>query len=202
MDKLNIYDFDGTLYKSDSSVDFCFYVYKQKPLRLRFMFIQAFFFIPYKLGLISTLAYKNIFFCFLNGLREEHVQNLVDSFWANQDDSVFHSQLIGEIHNPKTQELSVCISASPQILLNNKTKSIGIHKLIATQMIYNKGKWVIKENCRGKEKISRLNNEFENPIITNAYSDNKDDLDLLQKAKSGYVVKYHSKKWTIKKIQH
>ena len=94
---INVYDFDGTLFKGDSSVCFCFYLYKKKPLRLGYLFIQAFFFIPYKLKLISSLAYKNIFFCFLNGLRDEHVEKLVDSFWKKQKYSSFHHKLIDEI---------------------------------------------------------------------------------------------------------
>ncbi len=44
-------------------------------------------------------------------------------------------------------------------------------------------------NCRGTEKITRLLSVFPSQKIALAYSDNHDDLPLLQAAEQGFLVK-------------
>lgn len=199
-ENIDIYDFDGTLYKSDSSVDFCFFVYKKKPFRIIYLLIQLLWFIPYKTKIISTITYKNIFFCFLNGLNKEQVEKLVDSFWEEQIGSNFNAELINKISHSKKDGKSICISASPEILLKNITKELGLDLLIGTEMTYQNKKWSISKNCRGKEKINRLHKACDFNKIVHAYSDNKDDLELLKKADKGYKIKYDNSKWSTKEI--
>ena len=46
------------------------------------------------------------------------------------------------------------------------------------------------KNCRGREKISRLSSFFEDDIeIIWAFSDNKDDQDLLNMSKNSFWIK-------------
>ena len=197
---IDIYDFDGTLFKSDSSVDFCFFVYKKKPLRFFYLLIQIFWFIPYKMKLISTIKYKNIFFCFLNRLDKSQVEKLAKSFWKEQVGADFNAELIHKINLTKNEIKSICISASPEILLKNITKELGLDLLIGTEMTYQNKKWTISKNCRGDEKINRLNKACNFEKITHAYSDNKDDLKLLKKAEKGYRVFFKKNKWGLDKI--
>ena len=67
-------------------------------------------------------------------------------------------------------------------------------------MSYQNKKWSISKNCRGKEKINRLHKACDFKKIVHAYSDNKDDLELLKKADKGYKIKYHKAKWSVKEI--
>ena len=197
---IDIYDFDGTLYKSDSSIDFCFFVYKEKPLRIFYLLIQLFWFIPYKTKIISTIKYKNIFFCFLNGLDKKQVETLVDLFWKEKTGSDFNIELINKINHVKNDTKSICISASPEILLKNISKELGMDLLIGSEMIFQNKKWFISKNCRGEEKIKRLHKACNFKKIIHAYSDNKDDLKLLKKAEKGYKVFFKKNKWGLKKI--
>ena len=199
-ENIDIYDFDGTLYKSDSSVDFCFFVYKKKPLRIFYLLIQLLWFIPYKINIISTIRYKHIFFCFLNGLDKEQVEKLVDSFWEEQVGSDFNAKLINKISHAEKDTKSICISASPEILLKKITKELGLDLLIGTEMTFQNKKWTISKNCRGKEKINRLHKACNFKKIAHAYSDNKDDHELLKKANKGYLVFFKKNKWGLKKI--
>ena len=80
---------------------------------------------------------------------------------------------------------SICISASPEILLKKITKELGLDLLIGTEMTFQNKKWTISKNCRGKEKINRLHKACNFKKIVHAYSDNKDDLELLKKADKG-----------------
>ncbi|MEN9333313.1 MAG: hypothetical protein RLY35_493, partial [Bacteroidota bacterium] len=47
-----VFDFDGTLYRKDTMIQFCWYVYKQHPLRLRYATLQLIAAVLHYIGLI------------------------------------------------------------------------------------------------------------------------------------------------------
>ena len=65
---MNVYDFDGTIYQGDSSVDFYVYCLKRRP-RL-FLELPRFFryCVLYKLGKVSKRELKEVYFHFLTKL--------------------------------------------------------------------------------------------------------------------------------------
>ena len=68
-------------------------------------------------------------------------------------------------------------------------------KLIATKVNKNTGKFESK-NCYGKEKLLRLNKEYDKYRITNFYSDSYSDKYLANIAKNSFIVnKDEIKKW-------
>ena len=65
---MNVYDFDGTIYDGDSSIDFFLYALKKKPSIIRFLPRQAWGFLRYKAGKTGKTAFKESLFSFLQGI--------------------------------------------------------------------------------------------------------------------------------------
>ena len=59
---INAYDFDGTIYSGDSSVDFYFFCLKKNKKVLRQLPIQLFAFILYLLRIIDKTTFKEKIF--------------------------------------------------------------------------------------------------------------------------------------------
>ena len=67
---MNVYDFDGTIYAGDSSVDFYVYCIWHDPKLLRFFPKQLLGAILHVLKKINTTQMKECFFSFLAGVNE------------------------------------------------------------------------------------------------------------------------------------
>ena len=75
---MNVYDFDGTIYKKDSSVELYKFVIKQKPYILLFCLPQQLLaMLKYKLKLISKEEMKENYFSFLNYVKSN---KMIDMF--------------------------------------------------------------------------------------------------------------------------
>lgn len=184
---LNVYDFDKTIYYTDSTLDFYLYSLKKNILLIRYLPIQIYGFLLYKLNIKEKEFFKEKFFSFLKGIK--NIDNHVEEFWN------LHKSGIKKWFLDKKQENVVVISASPEFLLNEICKSIGVDKLIATKVNKNTGKFESK-NCYGKEKLLRLNKEYDKYRIINFYSDSYSDKYLANIAKNSFIVnKDEIKKW-------
>ena len=87
--------------------------------------------------------------------------------------------------------LTIWIDADscPSLVRNHSVKmgnKLGLKNIIATHTDIEGN--IIGENCKGKEKIKRLEKEFPNVKVKSAYSDSKADIPMLEYAKVSYVV--------------
>ena len=76
---LNVYDFDKTIYYSDSTLDFYLYSLKKNILLIRYLPIQIYGFLLYKLNIKEKEFFKEKFFSFLKGIK--NIDNHVEEFW-------------------------------------------------------------------------------------------------------------------------
>ena len=51
--KVNVYDFDGTVYDGESTLDFYLYCVRRHPKAIKYIFVVLWSFIKYKLCLVS-----------------------------------------------------------------------------------------------------------------------------------------------------
>ena len=179
MEKLNVFDFDNTLYDGDSSIDFYLYSIKKNFLLIRYFPIQIYGMLLYKMRLRTKEYFKERYFSFLNGI--EDVDGLVNDFWK------INSKKIREIILNKKKNI-VIISASPFFLLLPISEKIGAIKLIATDVDKSSGK-LLSKNCYGEEKVKRLNAEYNEYIIESFYSDSKSDCFLARISEKSFLVK-------------
>ena len=183
---MNVYDFDGTIYDGDSSVDFFLYALKQKPSLLRYLPRQSCGFLLHSLKRISKTQLKEYFFSFLSGI---DTKKLTEDFWNQNQCRIY--KWYPEQQKPD----DIIISASPEFLLKPICQRLGIHHLIASKVDAQSGKFS-GENCRGAEKVQRLAKEYNVTQIDNFYSDSHSDLPLAQIANNAFlIVNGNARKW-------
>jgi len=176
---MNVYDFDGTIYNGDSTVDFFLFALKRKPSLLLNVPRQAFGFVLYGLKRIKKTQLKEYFFSFLQKIDADE---LLEAFWAQHQHKVF------PWYQAQQQTDDIIISASPDFLLSPICRKLGINHLIASRVDPKSGKF-LGENCRGEEKVRRLAAEYNVIRIDKFYSDSRSDLPLAQLAEQPFFVK-------------
>lgn len=176
---MNVYDFDGTIYHGDSSVDFFLFALKRKPALIQFLPTQSMGFVLYSLKRIGKTELKERFFSFLSAV---DVEKQVEVFWDLNQHKIFKWYL--EQQRPD----DIIISASPEFLLKPICRRLGVNRLIASRVDTGTGKF-IGDNCRGEEKVRRFVSEYHVTQIDKFYSDSCVDLPLAQIADRAFLIK-------------
>lgn len=176
---ISVFDFDGTIYKGDSTIDFFLYSLYKKPFLIRYLPKQIKGFILYLTRRISKTQFKEYFFCFLSGI---DCEKMVNDFWASNERKIYEWYLVQKNEN------DIIISASPEFLLRPICERLGIENLIASQVDELTGIFE-RENCFGEEKIVRLKEEYKMEKIDRFYSDSENDLPLAKIAEHPYRIK-------------
>ena len=175
---MNVYDFDGTIYAGDSTVDFYFYALRKKPGIMRYLPKQLIGVLRYKAKKITKTQMKEYFYSFLQGIRAEEMLN---DFWKQ------HEKKIYMWYKKQHRENDLVISASPEFLLRPICQKLGIQHLIASVVDISSGKYT-GENCRGEEKVNRFHKAYPCEEIENFYSDSKSDQPLASLARAAFLI--------------
>lgn len=185
---MNVFDFDKTIYNGDSSVDFYLYVLKTKPYVIKYVPKQMRGFLLYCLKKIDKTRLKEYFFCFLPSIS---AQETAKKFWEQ------NCCKIADWYIDLKQDDDIIISASPEFLLKPICGKMGVKNLIASKVDVKSGKFIGK-NCKGSEKVSRLNQEYGINHIYNFYSDSLSDLPLAEISDKAFLVeKGKIKEWKV-----
>ena len=179
MKKIDVLDFDGTLYEKDSSKEIFKYCLKKNKKIILIIPKIIIYFILNSLDLISVEKLKECFFEFLNCIND--IDKYIEDFWKNNKKYIRTNLL------KKCKNEVVIISASPKFLLEPICKELSIKYLIATDIDKNTDKFK-SLNCKGKEKINRLNKEIKEYKICDFYSDSYSDEPLASKAENAYFI--------------
>ena len=187
--KIAVFDFDGTIYKGDTTKEFCWFYYRKKPLRSYYLLIQLASWLLWRLKLLTTTQFKSTFIQFLNRIEGEQITGLLNSFWEEKK-SLVHANLVLEISRLKKEGVHiVVVSASPELFIKTFCLSLGVDTVLGSELKVLNNKYSLLINCRGEEKLKRLKRAFPDFELIAAYSDNKDDDVLLKTAKNGCWVK-------------
>jgi len=177
---VNVYDFDKTVYKDDSTVDFYFFSLKRNPkvlLCLPSLICAA---ILWGLGIIKKTQFKERFYKFLTKIKD--IDTELEIFWDKNEGK------IKDFYKKNKRDDDVIISASPEFLLNPICKRLGIKHLYASRVDKKSGKYD-GENCWGAEKVRRFYEAFgEGMKIEEFYSDSLSDTPLAELSKKSYIV--------------
>ncbi len=188
---MNVYDFDGTIYKGDSTRDFIFYLLKHYPKVIKY--IPAFLFatIKYRFGIISKTKMKETLYRFLNSFNDDEINRIVNEFWDEHRKNIYGWYL------KKRDDSDVIISASPRFILEQICKELKVN-LICSEVNKENGDY-IGLNCYGEEKVKRFYKEYQNTKINEFYSDSKSDTPLAKLANIAYLVDKNGKinKWVL-----
>ncbi len=175
---MNVYDFDNTIYKGDSTVDFFKWCLKKNPLlSLRLMKGGAAFCV-YKTKQCSKTYFKEKLYAIFRSI--PNIEDFVDEFWSHHIKNIKPWYL----ENKKTDD--VIISASPEFLLRPACKRLGISHLLASQVDKETG-FYLGVNCYGAEKVRRFKESIGGEV-DEFYSDSLSDEPLAEIAKWAYIV--------------
>ena len=178
---MNIYDFDNTIFKGDSSHKFIRYSFLRHPFLLIWSSLKSFkevikcLFKKSNLGLI-----KSELFSFVKYIK--NFDEYVNMFILKQKKNIKGFYL------EKKQTNDVIISASFEFIIKPFCESLGIKNVIATKYDIKKGH-IIGLNCKGKEKVKRFKKLYSGCTVDKAYSDSLNDLPMLNLANKAYLVK-------------
>ena len=176
---MNVYDFDGTIYNGDSTIDFYKYCIKKNPKIILLFPYQVSFFLAYKLKIVDKKKFKEGFYSFLKLLPD--TDNLILKFW---DD---HICKINKWFFELNEQNDVIITASPEFLVEEAARRIGVDTVIGSKVDPYTGK-TTGENCYGKEKVKRFQEIFGDLIPDRFYTDSFSDTPMIRYAKDAYMV--------------
>lgn len=177
---MNVYDFDNTIYKGDSTAHFYFFCLKRHPSMIKYIPSLAAGFAGYyifKKG--NKTHFKEKMYRFLKCI---DLEKDVNDFWDK------HISNVKGWYLKQQKPDDVIISASSVFLLTTICQKLGIKYLIASPVDKKTGKYN-GLNCHGEEKVRRFYEEFPNGKIDEFYSDSKSDTPLALIAKKAYLVK-------------
>lgn len=188
---MNVYDFDGTIYRGDSTLDFFIFSIKHNPQIIKVIPHQISYLVKYYLGVCDKEQFKEEFYSFLYYI--DDIDDLVEKFWKK------HINKIYQWYHQNKKETDIIITASPDFLINPIKHYLGISDIIASKVDKNKG-ILIGRNCYGKEKVNRFKEKYSIDDVDFFFSDSISDLPMAKLAKSSFMIKNGRKiRWKIRR---
>lgn len=186
---MNIYDFDGTIYDGDSTIDFWLFILRRHPWVIFTLPSQIKAAILHKTGKYTTSEMKEQFFSFVRKIPDIHAE--AELFREKKQ----HKIKSWYLDQKRSDDL--IISASPEFLLAPFCRSLGNISLIATMIDPVSGR-MSGENCKGIEKVKRFQSMYGDAVIDEFYSDSLSDLPMAKEAGKAFLVnKNDIKRWEI-----
>ena len=136
------------------------------------------------LHVIDLTEFKDRFLRFVRYIPD--IDDYLDDFWKRNEKKICQYFL----DNMKKKRDTYIISASPEFIIKPFADKFKNVVLIGTDADKKSGK-INGRNCKGEEKIKRLNKVIKDYEIENFYSDStKADLPLFKVTNNGFVVKH------------
>ncbi len=177
---MNVYDFDGTIYRGDSSIDFYLFCIRRRPRVLTSLPAFCIAAAKYRMRYIEKTELKELFFSFLKRVPnpEKEIALFWDSRWNRISDWYY------KVHAGD----DVVISASPTFLVERACSRLGVVNVIASEVDMHTGEFLSK-NCHGVEKVRRFAEKYSLDCIDQFFSDSVSaDAPLALYAKNAWLV--------------
>lgn len=178
---MNVYDFDNTIFKGDSTAKFYLFCLRRhkKIIFCSPSLLKAFLsYYVFKKG--DKTDFKEKMFGFLRYC--ENIDEDIHEFWERNIKNIKKFYILQKNND------DVIISASPRFLLTPACEKLDIKYLIASEVDKKTGKYT-GINCHGSEKVRRFRKQFGETEIDNFYSDSYSDTPLAEIALKAFLVK-------------
>lgn len=180
---IDVYDFDGTIYDGDSTVDFTRFCLARHPAGLAALPRVS----ASALGLLTGRHGLTEFKSALFGEMAKRFSLIGEAraFWSQPKTQA----KLGDWFRHTPRDLPIVIaSASPEFELRCAAELLGVCTLIGTRCDGATGR-LIGKNCKGEEKLRRIREAVGDFTIRAMYTDDaKADAPLLRSAQEGYIV--------------
>jgi HAD superfamily hydrolase (TIGR01490 family) len=158
--KYALFDFDGTLCKGDSIIDFCLYACKHKLSTRRQLLAGLWASVRFKTGRITIEQAKQAALSWMKGRSQMEMQDVALRFCREVLEPRFFPDGIAALQKEKREGATVLlITASPSFYLEPMKEILGVSDVIGTRMdvdpdgLYTS---LVGDNCRGLQKPLRL----------------------------------------------
>ena len=175
---MNIYDFDGTIYPTDCSIDFCLWCMKRQP-RLWFTFFPKAVknLILRKLGKMTEATMQREFFGYLTMVDDFDEQ--IERYWDKNE------KRISSWYLAQKRPDDLIISASPNCIIEPIANRLGV-RFMATDFDREYGVFLNKMKYAKEKARYIIDQGF--PMIENFYSDSLADTPLALLAEKAHLV--------------
>lgn len=177
---MNVYDFDKTIFRGDSTARFYVYCLLHRPKMWLDVPAQALNGLMYALRLKEKQAFKQRMFHFLTLIGD--VDATLAAFWAK------NFSRVKPWYYEKRRPDDVVISASPEFIVKPACDRLGVSCTMGSPVDKRTGKYS-GLNCHGKEKVVRFRAVFGNAQIEEFFSDSYSDTPLAELAQKAWLVK-------------
>lgn len=178
---VNVYDFDKTVYRHDSGVDFVLYSLRRKPVSVLKCFFRS---IPTLLLLSinkrSLMDFKSIIISFVTEI--DDIDGFLNEFWDRK------YKYINNWYKKCHKDSDVFISANYDFLLEPICKKLKVKNLIATHYDF-KSKKLVGIHSKGENKVKLFYEKYPNYKMNRTFSDSYVDIPLLEEGKEAFIVK-------------
>lgn len=175
--RMNVYDFDKTIYPKDSTAEFYLWCLKRYPKCRRTLPWTAWAFFCMGTRLRTKTKSKEIFYRFLRHVPEEAPM----LFWQE------HVRYIRPWYYEQRRPDDLIISASPEFLLRPVSQMLEF-ALIASPVEQATGLYQ-GENCHGPEKPRRYRAVYGDAPVDGFWSDSRSDTPMAELAAHAHLVK-------------
>lgn len=188
MKRIAVFDFDGTITRKDTLIEFIRFAQGSTVL-----YWGLLLHLP-RLILMKMHMYDNgkmkehVFSWFFRGMSMEQFNHLGEAFYHSQADKLIYSEAKKKVLEHKSQgDIVVILSASIENWVQPFASALQIEGLLGTQAEEQNGMLTGRfatKNCYGQEKVNRLKawieaNVNEQPYVI-AYGDSRGDKELLE----------------------
>lgn len=177
---MNVYDWDNTIYRGDSTVDFVRYCWRKRPKCLLNLPRTLVFGLLYVLHLVPKLTFKQNLYRMFRYI--DDMESLTEEFTGTHMDHVKRFYRAGQKPD------DVVISASPEFLISSFCARTRIRTCMASRVDIRTGVYD-GLNCHGEEKVRRFREAFPDGVIDSFYSDSYSDDPLAKLASEAWLVK-------------
>lgn len=183
---MNVYDFDETIYAGESCVDFALFFFKKDPSLVKYIPEIVKSYTLYKREKIDFNYFIDNFAAFFEeylSARSLDFPEIMCEFW---DEKRIRNK-IRPFYKKLQRPDDVVITASPEFLVKDACRLLGISRVIATQFDVETGK--IGSPCFRESKIARFRESCGDAVIDDFYTDSMNDRFLMPYASRVFMVK-------------
>lgn len=192
MQRVAVFDFDGTIIYGDSVVNMLQIGRRQGKVSFPLLMKAAVAGALYHLGIISAIASKRAAHAFLAGMNESDREEFLREF-AQSLVNRARPEAIRQLNaHKKAGDHVILCSASGECYMQYVAPLLHVDALLCTPCD-EKG-LPCGDNCRGKEKVRRVNAYLkdagmENAVLTAGYGDTLGDAPILRKCENPVLVR-------------